>query len=423
MFRGVVDRASHELGLLVTFSGSSPALGSIIVREEDGHYIGKVDSVLGSTESPLVHVAHLDRKQENNQFIGSTVTVRAKKEREDRPPRREFREERPSRDRERSFDRRDNNSRGRNDQERSDWLCASCGNDNFAFRTECNSCGKSKRGNVQERGSSFRNDRGGRRDDRGGRRDDRGGRGRDDRRPRNQEQHNRNDWICPSCKNDNFSFRTECNQCGKPRPGGNSRGGDSRGGDRRGGYSGGRDGWTWRRPKRWLQRRTRWLDVEATEEVASVADAMVTWRRPGWLRRTRLEATEEVASVADAMGRGGRGGDRRGGFSGGRDGDRGGRGGDRRGGFSGGRDGDRGGRGGDRRGGFSGGRDGDRGGRGGDRRGSSSGGRDGERGGRGNDRSDEQYRKARGKRPGHAHNRPPKEIEPRRYQRRNDDDN
>ena len=304
MFRGVVDRASHELGLLVTFSGSSPALGSIIVREEDGHYIGKVDAVLGSTESPLVHIAHLDRKQNNDQFIGSTVTVRAKKEREDRPPRREFREERPSRDRDRSYERRDNNSRGRNDGERSDWLCASCGNDNFAFRTECNSCGKSKKGNVQERGSSFRNDR-------GGRRDDHGGRGRDDRRGRNQEQHNRNDWICPSCKNDNFSFRTECNQCGKPRPGGQSGGGD-----RRGGYRNDRGG-----------------------------------------------------------DRGGRGGDRRGGFSGGRDG-------------------------------------GDRGGRGGDRN---------SRGG--NDRSDEQYRKARGKRPGHAHNRPPKEIQPRRYQRRNDDDN
>ena len=308
MFRGVVDRESHELGLLVTFSGSSPALGSIIVREEDGHYIGKVDAVLGSTDSPLVHIAHLDRKQQNNQFIGVTVTVRAKKEREDRPPRREFREERPSRDRERSYDRRGNNSRGRNDRERSDWICASCGNDNFAFRTECNSCGKSKQGNVGERGNSFRNDR--------------SGRGRDNRRPRNQEQHNRNDWICPSCKNDNFSFRTECNQCGKPRPGGQSRGGDRRSG---------RDN--------------------------------------------------------------NRGGDRRGGFSGGRDGDRGGRGGDRRGGFSGGRDGGRGGRGGDRN----------------------------SRGG--NERSGEQYRKARGKRPGHAHNRPPKEIEPRRYQRRNDDDN
>ena len=287
MFRGVVDRASHELGLLVTFSGSSPALGSIIVREEDGHYIGKVDSVLGSTESPLVHVAHLDRKQENNQFIGSTVTVRAKKEREDRPPRREFREERPSRDRERSFDRRDNNSRGRNDQERSDWLCASCGNDNFAFRTECNSCGKSKRGNVQERGSSFRNDR-------GGRRDDRGGRGRDDRRPRNQEQHNRNDWICPSCKNDNFSFRTECNQCGKPRP-----------------------------EELWEE-----IHVEATEEVATAADAMVDVEATeevataaDAMGRGDVEATEEVATAADAMGRGGRGGDRRGGYSGGRDGD------------------------------------------------------------------------------------------------------
>ncbi|MBT5281262.1 MAG: hypothetical protein HOL79_02510 [Euryarchaeota archaeon] len=137
--------------------------------------------------------------------------------------------------------------------------------------------------------------------------------------------------MCPSCKNDNFSFRTECNQCGKPRPGGQSGGGD-----RRGGYRNDRGG-----------------------------------------------------------DRGGRGGDRRGGFSGGRDG------------------GDRGGRDGDRRGGFSGGRDGgDRGGRGGDRN---------SRGG--NDRSDEQYRKARGKRPGHAHNRPPKEIQPRRYQRRNDDDN
>ena len=124
MFRGVVDRTSHELGLLATFSGSSPALGSIIVREEDGHYIGKVDAVLGSTESPLVHIAHLDRKQDNDQFLGSTVTVRAKKEREDRPQRREFREERPSRDRERSFDRRGgrDNDRGGRGRERTDWI-------------------------------------------------------------------------------------------------------------------------------------------------------------------------------------------------------------------------------------------------------------------------------------------------------------
>ena len=176
------------------------------------------------------------------------------------------------------------------------------------------------------------------------------------------------------------------------------------------------------------------IHVEATEEVATAADAMGPWGRGGDRRGGYSGGRDgdRGGRGGDRRGgfsggrdgdRGGRGGDRRGGFSGGRDGDRGGRGGDRRGGFSGGRDGDRGGRGGDRRGGFSGGRDGDRGGRGGDRRGGSGGGRDGERGGRGNDRSDEQYRKARGKRPGHAHNRPPKEIEPRRYQRRNDDDN
>ena len=110
MFRGTVDRTSHEGGLLLTFSGSSPALGSIIVREEDGHYIGKVDAVLGSTEAPLAHVAHLDRKQDNDAFIGATVTIRAKKEREERP-RREQRSERHQRRDDRSFDRRDNRQR------------------------------------------------------------------------------------------------------------------------------------------------------------------------------------------------------------------------------------------------------------------------------------------------------------------------
>ena len=293
MFRGVVDRASHELGLLVTFSGSSPALGSIIVREEDGHYIGKVDSVLGSTESPLVHVAHLDRKQENNQFIGSTVTVRAKKEREDRPPRREFREERPSRDRERSFDRRDNNSRGRNDQERSDWLCASCGNDNFAFRTECNSCGKSKRGNVQERGSSFRNDRGGRTEIVA-----------DAETTVVEEDAMIADLVTKNniIEMTGFVLHVRMTTSLSELNATNVESLDQ---------------------EETLEEE---IHVEATEEVATAADAMVD-----------VEATEEVATAADAMA--GRGGDRRGGFSGGRDGDRGGRGGDRRGGFSGGRDG------------------------------------------------------------------------------------
>ncbi len=201
MFRGTVDRSSHEGGLIVTFSGSSPALGSIIVREEDGHYIGKVDAVLGSTDSPLAHVAHLDRNQDNASFLGVTVIVRAKKEREERP-RREERSNRSQRRDDRPYNRRDDH-RG-NDSQKSDWICADCDNVNFAWRTECNSCGKAKEGNVKGYKSSFRdNNRSNNRRD----------------RPR-QENHGRNDWECPSCNNVNFSFRTECNKCGKPKPGG-----------------------------------------------------------------------------------------------------------------------------------------------------------------------------------------------------------
>ena len=218
MFRGVVDRPSHEGGLLVTFNGSSPALGSIIIREEDGQYIGKIDAVIGSTDAPLAHVAHLDRKQDNDSFIGTTVVIRAKKEREERPQR-EHREERTRRD-SRSFDRRDNRRGG--DSQKEDWVCASCNNVNFSWRTECNSCGKSKQGNVKEYKSSFRdNNRS------------------DNRRDRSrQENHGRNDWECPSCNNINFSFRTECNQCGKPKPGG---GGGRDSGRSYGGGRGGRD--------------------------------------------------------------------------------------------------------------------------------------------------------------------------------------
>ena len=142
MFRGVVDRTSHEGGLLLTFTGSSPALGSIIVREEDGQYIGKIDAVIGSTDAPLAHVAHLDRKQVVDSFIGADVIIRAKKEREERPGR----DERPRRD-VGSIDRR-NNRRGR-DSQKDDWVCAACNNVNFAWRTECNSCGKAKDGNVK----------------------------------------------------------------------------------------------------------------------------------------------------------------------------------------------------------------------------------------------------------------------------------
>ena len=162
MFSGSINSISHEGGLLLSFGGSSPALDSIIVRASDGVYIGKIDGVLGNTESPMAHVGHLDRKLDLNSLIGEEVTIRAKKPREERYPSRDRRDGGGRRD----FDR---GSRGRNDSNDGDWDCPKCNNSNFARRTECNRCGEPRSGG------------GGRRRDGGGRRDfDRGSRDRRD---------------------------------------------------------------------------------------------------------------------------------------------------------------------------------------------------------------------------------------------------
>ena len=364
MFTGTIESQSHEGGLLVRFEGSSPSLDAILILAENGTYVGKVDGVLGSTDQPMAHIGHLDRQLNLEDLVGSHVTIRAKKPRQDRE---KFRQD--------SRDSGDSRSRGGNDrrnaprhdhrgdrrEQRSsfndnDWTCPECKNSNFAFRQVCNRCEAPRPGG-----------RGGSRDN-GGRSDRRPQRdsGRFDRRDNNrQEIYNDNDWTCPECKNSNFAFRQVCNRCEAPRPGG---GGGGRSGDRR--NSGGRDG-----------------------------------GRGGY-------------------GGGRRDGDRR--NSGGRDGGRGGYGGrdgDRR--NSGSRDGGRGGYGGrdgDRR--NNGGRDGGRsgyGGRDGDRRNNSGDRRDS--GGRNQDKrrsNDSNYRKAKGKRPGHAHNREPNDLQPRKYDRYDD---
>jgi len=243
MFIGSIDSHSHEGGLLASFTGSSPALGSIIVSSDDGTYIGKIDAVLGGTESPIAHIAHLDRKMDASQFIGIDVKIRPKVEREDRfdrsrgdrndrrrnddrGGRRDDRRD-SRRDNHRDFGRdnrrdnyRDNRSRG-NDRRDShgdnDWDCPKCNNSNFARRVECNRCGAPKPG-----GGDSGDRRNSRYDSRPPRRDDRPRR---DSRDRNNNRPERktftdNDWECKKCNNSNFSFRTECNRCGEPKPGG-----------------------------------------------------------------------------------------------------------------------------------------------------------------------------------------------------------
>ena len=234
MFKGRVERVSHEGGLLVSYSGACPALESVMV-DSNHNYIGKVDGVIGNLDNSLVHLAHLDRKNDPNSLVGIEITIRPRKPKQERSERRERPERRDDgrrdrNDRGRGRDRDDNRRDNRRDDRRgrdrgrsqnndrhgdNDWVCPKCNNSNFAFRQECNRCG-------EPRGSS----RGGGND----RRQRDGRRGRDNRRDNrsNHQQHGDNDWDCPKCNNSNFSFRTECNRCGEPR--GSSRGG---GNDRR----------------------------------------------------------------------------------------------------------------------------------------------------------------------------------------------
>ena len=74
MFKAIVEAQSHEGGLLAPFTGASPALGAIIVRTDDGTYIGKIDAVLGNTDTPIAHIAHLDRKINPESFLGAKNT-------------------------------------------------------------------------------------------------------------------------------------------------------------------------------------------------------------------------------------------------------------------------------------------------------------------------------------------------------------
>merc|ERR1711865_494733 len=88
-----------------------------------------------------------------------------------------------------------------------DWLCGSCGNDNFARRTECNKCKQPRDPNSKlvEPPSQ-----------QGGYGQQQGGYGHQGYGGGVQTQYP-NDWLCSSCGNDNFARRTECNRCKQPK--------------------------------------------------------------------------------------------------------------------------------------------------------------------------------------------------------------
>ena len=146
MFRGDVVRPSHEGGLLISFTGSSPALGSTI-ETESGIRLGKVDTVLGSIHNPWVHVYPISKGLDIVEVLGQSTIISSKKNSQKSKPRRE--------DRRQNFSRNNlrNEKKNFNDN---DWICSKCSNDNFSWRERCNKCDAPKEGGR----STPRRDRG-----------------------------------------------------------------------------------------------------------------------------------------------------------------------------------------------------------------------------------------------------------------------
>ncbi len=73
-FSGRVKEASHEGGVLVSFEGKAPRLGASI-RISGGKIIGRVDTVLGPLDDPLIHVHPLSDGIDPRATLGSPVEI------------------------------------------------------------------------------------------------------------------------------------------------------------------------------------------------------------------------------------------------------------------------------------------------------------------------------------------------------------
>ena len=73
-FSGTVSKASHEEGLLIAFEGRAPKLGATI-RVVGGKTLGRVETVIGSVDNPLIHLHPLPDSVDARSAIGSPVEI------------------------------------------------------------------------------------------------------------------------------------------------------------------------------------------------------------------------------------------------------------------------------------------------------------------------------------------------------------
>ena len=202
-FSGIVNRPSHEGGLLVSFEGRAPGLYTGI-RVVGGKFLGRVDSVIGTKDRAFIHIKPLAEGVIATNAIGSPIEIAPR----DRSPRND------RNNRSRGNDGKRGQDRGSFDRDvhmkPGDWRCPKCKNHNYANKQYCNrsTCNEKKpQGNNN---NSYSDNNRGRNDN---------NRGRNSNDGPNMKP---GDWMCPKCKNHNYASKNFCNRssCDVRKPGG-----------------------------------------------------------------------------------------------------------------------------------------------------------------------------------------------------------
>ena len=130
-FSGTVSKTSHEGGILASFEGKPPSLGTNI-RIQGGKNIGRVQSVIGSVKNPMIHIFPLSRGVSAKSAVGASIEIAPR----DRTPK-------SKKNKGRNINR--NGNKKNNDKHTSDtkirpgdWICPKCKNHNYASKEICN---------------------------------------------------------------------------------------------------------------------------------------------------------------------------------------------------------------------------------------------------------------------------------------------
>ena len=130
-FAGTVSKTSHEGGILASFEGKPPSLGTNI-RIRGGKNVGRVKSVIGSVHYPMIHIFPLSQGVVAESTVGASIEIAPR----DRTPKSK---KNKGRNINRRSNQKNNDKHTRDTKIRpGDWICPKCKNHNFASKEICN---------------------------------------------------------------------------------------------------------------------------------------------------------------------------------------------------------------------------------------------------------------------------------------------